>query len=208
MRARCASGQIDCALYRPWRVRRRGARSRVSRDSTGAPARGGSVLAEAASQQLDSRSGIRGGRRQARARMDRAAPAIAERPRARRAAEPALEQVLSRGAAGDCLRSGGQRRARLGWPRRRLRVARERARRLRGRHRLRVARRERQQGLAAPEVHARGEVPAADRPERAVEGQQRHCQSRKPGGYQRGQRGPGSLRGRRVPQPSRHRIRL
>ena len=48
--------------------------------------------------------------------------------------------------------------------------------------RLRVARRQRRQRLADPQVHARRQVPAADRPQRAIARQQRHGEPRQPGG--------------------------
>ena len=71
----------------------------------------------------------------------------------------------------------------LGRARHRLRVARERARHLRRRDRLRLARRQRRQRLADTQVHARRQVPAADRQERAIARQQRHGQPRQPRGH-------------------------
>ena len=53
-----------------------------------------------------------------------------------------------------------------------------------------------------------GKFLLADRPERTVQGQQRHRQPRESGGHQRRRRGPRGLRGRRVSQSARHRIRL
>ena len=63
----------------------------------------------------------------------------------------------------------------VGRARRRLRVAGPRARHLRRSRRQRVARRRRREGRADPEVHARGQVPAADRPQGAERRQQRHA---------------------------------
>ena len=102
----------------------------------------------------------------------------------------------------------GDRRALVGRAGPGLRVAGERARRLRGRRRQRLAGRQRRQGRAAAEVHARRQVPAADRPQRPVQGQQRHRQPGQPGRHPRGHGGARSVRGRRLSQSPHHRVRL
>ena len=80
-----------------------------------------------------------------------------------RAAPPVLEFD----AEGNLVSSWGGPGAGYEWPR-------PRARHLRRRRGQRVARRRRREGRAAPEVHARGQVPAADRPQGAERRQQRH----------------------------------
>ena len=74
--------------------------------------------------------------------------------------------------------------------------------------RLRLARRQRRQRLADPQVHARRQVPAADRQERPVARQQRHGEPRQPGRPARRRRGARGLRRRRLSQPPRHRVRF
>ena len=98
---------------------------------------------KAAAEQLDSRSGLRRGRRQARSRLDRSAPALAQRARARRAQNPPIEQVLRRGAARAGVRPIGQSRACVGRPGRRLRVAARSSTASSSTRRLRLARRQR-----------------------------------------------------------------
>jgi hypothetical protein len=143
--------------------RRRRPAERVWR---GSRLQGRSLLAQAAAQPLDHRR-RRGRRRgQARSHLDRASPVHA----------PAKRNTidLESGAAGPRIRRRRHAGVVVGRARPGLRVAAARARHLPRLQRQRVARRRRGQGRAHPEVHARGQVPDADREAGSGPGQQRH----------------------------------
>ena len=83
--------------------------------------------------------------------------------RGRRGREPADRRVLRAGAADARVRSGGQPREGVGRPGRGLRLAELEPRHHDRRQGQRLDRRERHRRLAHPQVHARRQVPGADR---------------------------------------------
>ena len=168
----------------------------------------GSLLAEAASQQLDSRPGRQRRRRQARTTCwivhrpgtltDREIGATQNPPWSKccRPAPPVL--VFDRD--GNLVRSWGG-------PGQKVRLAGVGARHPRRRQRFRLARRKRAEGQPAAEVHARRPSGHADWEGGPERGQRRHEEPGKAGGHRRGREGPRSVRRRRVREPSGHRLR-
>ena len=170
-------------------------------------ARGRSLLAEAAPQQVAARPRHRRGGRLARPHLGAAPAPVADGQRARRRRRPADVGVLRAGAGRHRVRPGGQRRPGLGRPRRGLRVAQRGARHLRRPPRQRVDRRQRAGRRAGAEVLARRDLPAADRERRPAQRQPRHDAPGPRGRHRRRRRGQRGLRGRRLRQPARHRLR-
>ena len=146
----------------------------VNRAAAGAAIPGRSVLAEAAAEQLDPRPGVGHRDRSPRPHLG-GAPAASLNARERAAEQNppeakccvAAPPVLVFDQSGNLLRSWGG-------PGAGLRLAGERARHLHRRQRFRLARRQRQEGRPAAEVHHGRQVRAADRQARRGQRQQRH----------------------------------
>ena len=146
------------------------------------------------------RRGRRRRRRSTRSRLDYASPVD---PAAQR---DALD--LERRASGARIRRGWNAAVVMGRTGQGLRVAATRARHLRRRRRCGLAGRRRRKGRADSQVHERRTIPSADRAPGERPRQQRRRESWRPGADDRRCRSARTVRGRRLREPPRHRLRL
>ena len=174
---------------------------------TSAAVSGRAVLAETAARQLDPRPGRRHRRRQRRQRLDHPPALDPGRRREGRAEEPARNPLLQRRAAGAAVLCRRQAAQKLGRARRRLRLAEYRARHPCRQGRQRLARRQRQGRPPDLEVHARRQVPAADRQDGRDRRLQQQDRARPPRTHGDGRGRRRAVRGGRLSQPPHRRVR-